>query len=80
MRRALPRCRRRALRYALSAFNRGGVAAVAEAGFGQGLGGFVAPAYTRAAGLRQAIGESRFRLAVQPIVASGAAQCITTRR
>jgi EAL domain-containing protein (putative c-di-GMP-specific phosphodiesterase class I) len=61
----------RALRYALSAFNRGGVAAVAEAGFGQGLGGFVAHAYTRAAGLRQAIAESRFRLAFQPIVALG---------
>jgi EAL domain-containing protein (putative c-di-GMP-specific phosphodiesterase class I)/PAS domain-containing protein len=57
----------RALRYALSAFNRGGVAAVAEAGFDKGLNGFVAHAYTRAAGLRQAIAESRFRLAFQPI-------------
>jgi EAL domain-containing protein (putative c-di-GMP-specific phosphodiesterase class I) len=58
----------RALRYALSAFNRGGVAAVAEAGFDQGLNGFVAHAYTRAAALRKAIAESRFRLAFQPIV------------
>ena len=58
----------RALRYALSAFNRGGVAAVVEAGFDKGLNGFVAHAYARAAGLRKAIAESRFRLAFQPIV------------
>ncbi|SDB57644.1 EAL domain-containing protein [Belnapia rosea] len=58
----------RALRYALSAFNRGGITAVEEAGFDKGLNGFIAHAYARAAGLRQAIAENRFRLAFQPIV------------
>ncbi|MBL6079743.1 EAL domain-containing protein [Belnapia sp. T18] len=64
----------RALRYALSAFNRGGVAAVVEAGFDKGLNGFVAHAYTRAAGLRQAIADSRFRLAFQPIASLSTGQ------
>jgi hypothetical protein len=59
----------RALRYALSTFGRGGVAAVSEAGFDHELNGFVTHAYARAAGLRRAIAESRFRLAFQPIVA-----------
>ncbi|WP_149536066.1 EAL domain-containing protein [Siccirubricoccus phaeus] len=58
----------RALRYALSAFTRGGAEALAEAGFGGGLAGFVASAYGRTVRLRQAIAERKFRLAFQPIV------------
>lgn len=59
----------RALRYALSAFADGGTAAVVEAGFDAGLGGFVAAACTRGAWLRRAIAENRFSLIFQPIVA-----------
>lgn len=58
----------RALRFALSAFARGGEAELAKAGFAGGLSGFVASAAERAAGLRRTIEERRFRLAFQPIV------------
>jgi EAL domain-containing protein (putative c-di-GMP-specific phosphodiesterase class I) len=59
----------RALRFALSAFARGGDAALTKAGFAGGLAGFVESATDRAAALRQTIAERRFRLAFQPIVA-----------
>lgn len=59
----------RALRFALSAFSRGGTAALHEAGFADGLGGFVADACNRAAAIRRVIAERRFRLSFQPIVA-----------
>ncbi len=58
----------RALRFALSAFARGGDAALAKAGFEGGLSGFVASAAERAAALGRTIAERRFRLAFQPIV------------
>ena len=58
----------RALRFALSAFSRGGDAALAKAGFAGGLAGFVSSAADRAAALRRTITERRFRLAFQPIV------------
>jgi len=59
----------RALRFALSAFARGGDAALEKAGFSGGLSGFVASATDRAAALRATIADRRFRLAFQPIVA-----------
>ncbi|MBX9701281.1 MAG: EAL domain-containing protein, partial [Acetobacteraceae bacterium] len=59
----------RALRYALGAFAGGGGTALAEAGFAEGLAGFVAQACERAEALRRVIAERRFRLAFQPIVA-----------
>lgn len=58
----------RALRFALSAFARGGDAALAKAGFEGGLSGFVASAAERATALGRTIAERRFRLAFQPIV------------
>ena len=58
----------RALRFALSAFARGGDAALEKAGFAGGLAGFVASAGDRANALRRTIAERRFRLAFQPIV------------
>jgi EAL domain-containing protein (putative c-di-GMP-specific phosphodiesterase class I) len=58
----------RALRFALSAFARGGDAALAKAGFAGGLSGFVASAAERASALRGTIADRRFRLAFQPIV------------
>jgi EAL domain-containing protein (putative c-di-GMP-specific phosphodiesterase class I) len=58
----------RALRFALSAFARGGDEALEKAGFSGGLNGFVASASERAAALRRTIAERRFRLAFQPIV------------
>lgn len=61
----------RALRFALSAFSRGGDAALEKAGFAGGLAGFVSSAADRAAALRRTIAERRFRLAFQPIVLLG---------
>lgn len=58
----------RALRFALSAFARGGDLALEKAGFSGGLAGFVASAADRAAALRGTIADRRFRLAFQPIV------------
>lgn len=58
----------RALRFALSAFSRGGDAALEKAGFAGGLAGFVSSAADRATALRRTIAERRFRLAFQPIV------------
>lgn len=58
----------RALRFALSAFARGGDAALEKAGFSGGLAGFVSSAGERAAALARTIAERRFRLAFQPIV------------
>lgn len=60
--------RTRALRYAFDAFSRGGQRAVDEAGFAEGLPGFVAQACSRADALRRAITGKRFALAFQPIV------------
>lgn len=59
----------RALRYALASFAKGGHEAVAEAGFGEGLAGFLAGADARAAALGARIAARRFRLAYQPVVA-----------
>ena len=58
----------RALRFALARFADSGAGAVAEAGFGSGLAGFVASAQVRARTVRNAIDERRFRLAFQPVV------------
>ncbi len=58
----------RALRYALSAFARGGAPALAAAGFNGGLAGFIAAATARTALLRRTLAERRFGLAFQPIV------------
>ncbi|MDN3567880.1 EAL domain-containing protein [Paeniroseomonas aquatica] len=59
----------RALRYALAAFAKGGMAKVAAAGFDDGLSGFVAAACARGNWLRRAIADRRFSLSFQPIVA-----------
>lgn len=59
----------RALRYALAAFTKGGMAEVSAAGFDDGLSGFVAAACARGNWLRRAIADRRFRLSFQPIVA-----------
>jgi EAL domain-containing protein (putative c-di-GMP-specific phosphodiesterase class I) len=61
----------RALRYALSTFARGGPEAMQQAGFADGLSGFVAIACSRALALRQSIAERRFGMAFQPIVSLG---------
>ena len=61
----------RALRYALSAFTRAGAPALAAAGFGSGLNGFLTAARARSVSLRRVFAERRFRLAFQPIVALG---------
>lgn len=58
----------RALRFALSAFARGGDSALEQAGFSGGLAGFVSSAAERATALRHTIAARRFRLAFQPIV------------
>ncbi|TDH63762.1 EAL domain-containing protein [Dankookia rubra] len=58
----------RALRHALACFTRDGPEALDQAGFADGLSGFVTEAYARAVWLRRAIAERRFRLAFQPIV------------
>jgi EAL domain-containing protein (putative c-di-GMP-specific phosphodiesterase class I) len=58
----------RALRFALSKFAQGGAEATAEAGFDNGLAGFITLAEQRARAVRSAIAERRFRLAFQPIV------------
>lgn len=58
----------RALRCALSAFARGGASALVEAGFKDGLTGFVRVTTARTAALRRALAERRFCLAFQPIV------------
>jgi EAL domain-containing protein (putative c-di-GMP-specific phosphodiesterase class I) len=59
----------RALRYALSRFADGGLAAVASAGFTNGLAGFIAAASGQAAALRARIAGRKFRLLYQPVVA-----------
>ncbi len=59
----------RALRYALASFAKGGLAALAGAGFTDGLSGFLATADARATALANRIAARRFRLAFQPIVA-----------
>ncbi|MGG5807802.1 EAL domain-containing protein [Falsiroseomonas sp. CW058] len=58
----------RALRHGLSAFARHGAEGLREAGFGDGLRGVVAQVTDRAALLRRAVAERRFRLDYQPIV------------
>ncbi|WP_419898084.1 EAL domain-containing protein [Roseomonas sp. USHLN139] len=58
----------RALRLALGTFAQGGTAALAKAGFDDGLHGFVGAVGPRAAALARAIADRRFSLAFQPIV------------
>ncbi len=58
----------RALRHGLGAFARRGAAGLREAGFEGGLRGVMANITRRAAGLRRAILDRRFRLEFQPIV------------
>lgn len=58
----------RALRHGLAAFARFGADGLRDAGFTDGLGGVVAKVTARAAALRRAIAERRFRLDFQPIV------------
>lgn len=58
----------RALRYALASFERGGPQAMAEAGFADGLAGFVTLACSRTVAVRHQIAERRFDLAFQPVV------------
>ena len=58
----------RALRFALSRFADGGVAAVNAAGFAQGLGGFIAAAGKQTAVLRARIAGHKFRMAYQPVI------------
>ena len=64
-----PLQRSRALRHALACFSREGPERLDGEGFAEGLSGFVAQVYARAARLRQAIADRRFQLAFQPIVA-----------
>ena len=59
----------RALRFALSRFADGGLAAVYSAGFAQGLAGFISAAGGQAAALRARIAGRKFRLVYQPVVA-----------
>lgn len=59
---------RRALRCALAAFARDGWAAVADAGFEQGLSGFLSKSLGRRADILRRIAERRFDLVFQPIV------------
>ena len=61
----------RALRFALARFASGGTKATADAGFGNGLGEFIASAQLRARTVRTALAENRFRLAFQPVVSLG---------
>jgi len=58
----------RALRFALSRFAAGGLAAVSGAGFAGGLSGFIAEAGSRAAAMRARIVGRHFRLVYQPVV------------
>ena len=70
----------RALRHALACFTRDGPEALDQAGFADGLSGFVTEAYARAVWLRRAIAERRFRLAFQPSSRSPTAPRTITRR
>lgn len=58
----------RALRSALLNFASGGMAGLAEAGFSQGLEGFLAQATERAGAVQRSIAGRHFRLVFQPIV------------
>jgi EAL domain-containing protein (putative c-di-GMP-specific phosphodiesterase class I) len=58
----------RAVRHGLNAFARFGANGLRDAGFEEGLAGVVAQTTRRAAGLRRAIADRRFRLDFQPIV------------
>ncbi|MBV8458739.1 MAG: EAL domain-containing protein [Acetobacteraceae bacterium] len=58
----------RALRYALSSFSRGGPTALHQAGFANGLAGFLSAASERTLALRRVFAERRFGLAFQPVV------------
>jgi EAL domain-containing protein (putative c-di-GMP-specific phosphodiesterase class I) len=58
----------RAMRFALACFSAGGTQAVREAGFDDGLHGFVARTGARTAAVRAAIERGRFRLVFQPVV------------
>jgi PAS domain S-box-containing protein len=70
----------RALRHGLSAYARAGVEELRQAGLEAGLAGVMARIAHRAAGLRRAIAERRFRLEFQPIVDLAGARCTTARR
>jgi len=58
----------RALRFALDRFAAGGTGAATEAGFADGLTGFVRQANAKAWAVREAIAQRRLRLAFQPVV------------
>ncbi len=58
----------RTLRYAVSRFATGGMAAAAADGAGGGLAGIIAHSEQRARAMREAIADRRFRLQFQPIV------------
>jgi EAL domain-containing protein (putative c-di-GMP-specific phosphodiesterase class I) len=58
----------RALRFGLSRFAAGGLAALSAAGFEDGLSGFIAEAGTQATALRARIAGRHFRMAYQPVV------------
>lgn len=58
----------RALRHGLAAFARFGAEGLRDAGFEDGLGSVVARVTARAATLRRAVADRRFRLDFQPIV------------
>jgi EAL domain-containing protein (putative c-di-GMP-specific phosphodiesterase class I) len=59
----------RAVRHGLAVFARNGVAAMAEAGFRQGLAGFVAEVGQHTRQLSRALHDRRFHLDFQPIMA-----------
>jgi EAL domain-containing protein (putative c-di-GMP-specific phosphodiesterase class I) len=58
----------RALRYALACFAKNGLTGLADAGFRDGLEGFLATTAQRAAALGARIAGRRFRLVYQPVV------------
>lgn len=61
----------RALRHGLATFTRAGAQGLGEAGFGDGLSGFVQQVTQRAGTIRRAIAQRRFHLEYQPIISLG---------
>jgi EAL domain-containing protein (putative c-di-GMP-specific phosphodiesterase class I) len=58
----------RVMRFALTSFSAGGTAAVRAAGFDKGLRAFLDHTEVRAAAMRAALQQGRFRLVFQPVV------------
>jgi EAL domain-containing protein (putative c-di-GMP-specific phosphodiesterase class I) len=58
----------RAVRFALTSFASGGVAAIEKVGFHEGVLGFLKKAEARASAVRAAIERGKFRLVYQPVV------------